>query len=432
MLETSPNVKLAIGDFDLNHALFVHFPEAGNVPMRYRTYRADCLLSALGRARSVLCHRSVSVVLVCSRPPEDYSSEGSGINELNRVIDNAGDVPVIMVSTASEAARLVIMAGCKLGGIMGVGATDELGAWAVRVSGGHCYSSTMHQGLECGQQSVWSRKGDLMSAGPMLDIWSAAGGAKLEAARANMAGCAPIVWINLDRKDARREHIELQLRALGVRWHRRVRAIDGSDLSDRARRMPSIHPTGTPANNACTASHVLAMATYLEEFPEEPWVVVLEDDASFEFAPEWPMPLRAYIDRATAEYPDWRVVQLGGIICDRDDLSHPTIRKDKAVLRQKANWFSTVAYAIRREAAVDIVRQYYVDGQVNLGQLLHDNCACVHPEVFIYSQPSRTLFAPLFSFIGTESDITAGNPIAHSVARGYLLSYWKSAAHSDP
>jgi GR25 family glycosyltransferase involved in LPS biosynthesis len=167
------------------------------------------------------------------------------------------------------------------------------------------------------------------------------------------------------------------------------------------------------------------MERYLSEFPEEPCVIVVEDDISFEFAADWPKPMKAYIEQANAEHPGWRVIQLGGIVCERSDLAPPIICKDRAVPRIRTNWFSTVGYAITREAAKDFVGWYHrTGGVVDLGELVHDQCTCVHPEFVIYSRPRSTLFAPLFSFIGTDSDLNPSNPIAHSIGRGYLLHYW--------
>jgi hypothetical protein len=185
------------------------------------------------------------------------------------------------------------------------------------------------------------------------------------------------------------------------------------------------------------------MARFLEAFPDAPVALVLEDDVSFEFAHLWPAPIAALLADATAATPDWRVVQLGAIVCDRDDLLHPDralsiIKHDRAVPRSKTNWFSTVAYAVRREYAQEVVDAYTrtegdpddPDGPnalvVDLETLAHHGCVSVHPEPFVYAPgPPTVLFLPLFGFVGSDSDIKAAeNPRNHSVARGYLQAFW--------
>ncbi len=498
--------------------VFVNSPSdvAANAPPSMRTYETDCLRSAacFHRARSGRAGVRVALLDACDsgRMPERHG-------DLYDLLGWDVDSKVLRVNHTSDAVRLACMAMSPIGGVLsytGDGSIDALGLWALRTSwhlqcmrmpapvpvpapagpggGGEAgcgpeevrgyvphaqleaYRRRLPAAAECGVRMIgWRGEGDAMAAEPMLEAMRERG--QLDAARANLAGCPPVVWINLDRQDGRRRDLEAQMDALGVRWHRRVRAVDGWDAAQLERRVVRRHPSGTPAENACTASHLLAIARYLREFPDSPWALVIEDDVSFELAHLWHMPLRAYLELADAEHPGWRVMQLGPIVCDKGDLEWPSpaMSPDRAGPRLRDNWFGTVGYAITREAAADYVGWYVrsaapparptigrgtgygtggdVDGNVNnlnsnpraarqepdvvdLGELVHEGCTCVHAEKMLFScgagidsadAPTPTLTLPLLSFAGSDSDINQCNPFCHSIARGYLLRFWARA-----
>ncbi|KAJ1490323.1 hypothetical protein T484DRAFT_1777610, partial [Baffinella frigidus] len=61
----------------------------------------------------------------------------------------------------------------------------------------------------------------------------------------------------------------------------------------------------------CTCiSHWSAIAAALAAFPHAPYVVVLEDDASFELLPLWPGTLRAFLDTLSSQVPAWEMLNL--------------------------------------------------------------------------------------------------------------------------
>ena len=522
LLESSPGSARQ----DFSDTVFVHAPcgvaladgePVPAVPPRIATYARDCVRAAMSAHRARTGRADVGVLVLDDQPME--RPFGEIVDAYGPLMDTLRwdrHARSMVLRSPEQAMRLAVMASCGAGGVLSpkgsggrlettAAGVDALGVWALRAAPHmhtltlklkHTHTHPVHgRGYAPAHQVAgrtnapelvaWHGEGDLMAARPMVDAWRASpGGAELAAARRNLAGCPPIMWINLDRHDARRQHIETQLEAVRAPWHRRVRAVDGWDAAQMRRRVLRQHATGTPAENACTASHLLAMARFLHEFPEEPWAVVLEDDASLELAPRWRAPLRAYLERATAEHPGWRVMQLGAIVCDRDQLLGPTpvIARDRAVPRMMSNWFSTIGYAVTREAAQDYVRQYvrapldssngnngraainsslsasggdaaafdtdtisnlscndnkarsavHENLAVDLGELVHDGCTSVHAEDMFYSRHDATLFAPLVSFIGSDSDINQCNPIPHSVGRSYLLRFWGLVDDDSP
>ena len=487
---------------DADDVVFVNSPLGdADSPASMRTYETDCLRSAtcVHRARSGRTGMRVVLLDAC----EDERMPGRH-GDMFDLLGWDAETKVMRVKHTSDAVRLACMAMSPIGGVLSYtddGSVDAVGLWALRTSwhlqrmreqaqgqaGGpdhgevrgyvpYAQLGAYRRRLPAGsgvRMIGWRGEGDAMAAEPMLDAMRERG--QLDAARANLAGCPPVVWINLDRQDGRRRDLEMQMDALGVRWHRRLRAVDGWDAAQLERRVVRRHPSGTPAENACTASHLLAIARYLREFPDSPWAIVLEDDVSFELAHLWHMPLRAYLELADAEHPGWRVMQLGPIACDKGDLEWPSpaMSPDRAGPRLRDNWFGTVGYAITRKAAEDYVGWYVrsaaaperpvigqgtgygtgfdVDGKANnlnsnpraarqepdvvdLGELVHEGCTCVHAEKILFSfgdagsaDAPTTLTLPLLSFAGSDSDINQCNPFCHSIARGYLLRFWAQA-----
>jgi GR25 family glycosyltransferase involved in LPS biosynthesis len=115
----------------------------------------------------------------------------------------------------------------------------------------------------------------------------------------------PVYWVNLDRSQERAKMMTQVLDSLGVTYHRRVRAFDGSkyskidteslwiegdtlraDIKSRMFKWDALGPKN-PNQVACVASHLLAMHTAVHDTSPEaqasPYALILEDDVSFYF-----------------------------------------------------------------------------------------------------------------------------------------------------
>lgn len=246
---------------------------------------------------------------------------------------------------------------------------------------------------------------------------------------ANKMADAPVtMWINLARSADRRARMQAELDALGVR-HSRVEAVDGRDLERHAalhgvRVLP--HPSGSPMENACMASHVLALRAFLAAHPDEPRALVLEDDASFDYMPFWRKSIGRYLD-ATPGAPG--IVQLAVMLADPSDVAQ--LDPEAAVPRPLPNWFSTAAYAIERWAAEAIVRFFVVeDGSNSIDSSnggvtidLGRSPCTVHADIVLYSMvPTHTL--PLFTFTCDCSYIHPQHVPSHVVNRQVITEWW--------
>jgi GR25 family glycosyltransferase involved in LPS biosynthesis len=406
---------------DFRDAVFLHAPEglAASFPPRLACYPVDCVRAVVGEARAASGQRTVRLLLLA---PSTTPIEGPAWQQLAEALGQDNLVRLFLVD-ATPARRLVMMAACAHGGIA-AGPEDGMARWACLAGRTRAFVPLF---IEPSAAASW---------GPRVEPWRMPGDLLTSSALPAMEGrCAdleaPVFWINLDRQEGRRRHLEAQLGALGVRWHRRVSAIDGALGADVLAEILRPNTSTCIRTNACVASHLLAMRRFSLEFPEEPYAIVLEDDASFELAHLWRKTLAQHMRDVDRDHPGWRIVQLSGIVCDPEDLVSGIVSVDRAVPRAKSNWFGAAAYAVSRRAVDELLAAYVREESegsaavlVDLTTLAFGSKIANSEEVFF--QFSRTaecgpcLFLPLVSYLGSTTDIGPENTANHPIARGRL------------
>ena len=399
----------------------------------------DSLRDLLMETRATTGERSVTIVVIASDLPEQLFGRVEGLEAI------AADpfVTLEFRAVAAREERLELLNGFKLGGVFGPSwpydrnldismemdygvAADET---ARRRPHKWWYIPFWSWRDPCSGFKLWKSDGDTFFSPPPPDS------PVVRRIAENMAFCPPVLWINLDRAEGRRRHMERMFDAFGVIERRRIRAVEVKDISggiDVALRLPPIFETLRSMANydendenfkrearlaACSASHILALREYLERYPEEPFAIVMEDDVTLELSPLWRKPLWAYLKASDAIIET--VVQLGVIALD--DVGGLSTTDPVPRL---PHWYSTVAYAIRREYAASLVASYFdpESNSVDLSSVPTEPTNAFHPEVLLYGGSAVTL--PLFNYLGTESDIDPNNPINHAICKGKIRSFW--------
>jgi len=231
----------------------------------------------------------------------------------------------------------------------------------------------------------------------------------------------PTFWINLDSNKERQYHMNLQLNSFKKqsieREINRISAVDGSTIcmpefalksnfhselylfSQRQSRQ-SIFNNNPMTNNemGCLLSHFIAMHTFLLNYPNEPYVLILEDDANLI---SWESMRRLKQLEAFLNTPNnpYECVQLSNSSSDTYKLpqSTTTSSKEQAVFvdwtAQLNNtngqhpFWTTGAYTLSRSACqkiINIVKNNQID-------------YCVYPaDWFIYMHlHTATMYPPL-------------------------------------
>ena len=322
----------------------------------------------------------------------------------------------IIIENAVPLVALYIMARCKRGGIV----SQSFDSW---------WGALMIENSQ--QKQVYMAKSHplahkLTNDNTRIRFWHGQGESFTEdeidsVAINKMRNSPPILWINLARNETRRTHMERLCAQYKLdSRNSRVNAIDYLDVDFPSK--VKTHKSGSNAENACVASHMKAMQQFLVDYPDEPYVIVMEDDVSFDLTKYWKKSFTEYLLSMDAIDASWEVIQLSGVIPDRDDVK--TFSKFYPIPRIKNNWFGAAAYVMKRNAAERFVKSFInTDTQVvDFGNIPNK---CVHADFFIY-ELTRTYFLPLFTYLAYDSMLHAAtNPTNHAICKGYIEEFWK-------
>jgi GR25 family glycosyltransferase involved in LPS biosynthesis len=224
------------------------------------------------------------------------------------------------------------------------------------------------------------------------------------------AGMPHIYYINMARSANRRTHMEEMLRRHGIP-STRIEALDAKDPTAQAR--VAAHSPADVGGDACadnlescakyyrpvqfcTASHILAMATYLNH-SSEPFAIIAEDDMLVDAYSEfWAKPMAEYI---AALPEDWQIGQLSVNIQG----AHVAGMDLKSWVKKAPSWFGTAAYVIRRDTAQLLVDKFMrADGVIDLLSLEPKH---VYTEPMLYAKPRVVYTLPLLGYLTEDSTL---------------------------
>lgn len=143
----------------------------------------------------------------------------------------------------------------------------------------------------------------------------------------------PLYYINLDRSRDRNEFMIDQLNKNRVQHWKRIEAVNGK--ADPSIRYINSFSGLTNSEIGCTLSHLKAIKTAYEDNLD--YVLIMEDDASFDFVALWDRSLLKYIKELNC---NWTILQLH---------SYYEYHKSKEpYICPKKNVLTTLAYVVNR------------------------------------------------------------------------------------
>ena len=221
-----------------------------------------------------------------------------------------------------------------------------------------------------------------------------------------------ILWINLDRSIARREHMEKLLTDYNL-THQRIQATDGKNDRRGLLELCRINPKLTLLENAVTCSHLRAVKYFLEETQEDR-IVIMEDDVSFEYLKYIPFDWSEVESCFPANYS---IIQLASS-------KAKTIYPRK--IDQPRKLPCAAAYLISRNGAQEIVSKCY-DSQLNKFDLSKFSREYAVADALIYNV-KVAWSVPIFTYQANDS-VVHPKFVDHHVKRKNLITrLWKGFA----
>jgi len=203
-----------------------------------------------------------------------------------------------------------------------------------------------------------------------------------------LKGLSSIFYINMDRSTERETHMQSLFQDPvfqnpGVEITR-ISAIDGTkkDWNNYLEFYQcSQHPRMMDSEYGCTISHFRAI--HYAAMTDDPYSLILEDDASLEFLPYWKKSIQQLVDDAP---PDWEILQLSYILFD-------TLPEEEyEPWEMSKNFCGTAAYIIKNSAAKRLTQYLCRNSSPAMPRY------CIGPEVPYYHHADRFVYAFLKTY----------------------------------
>lgn len=236
-------------------------------------------------------------------------------------------------------------------------------------------------------------------------------------AQYKLKGLPRIFYINLDDHVERRQQMEQQFSYWGISedMYTRIPAHDGRGDNDLGDVLKGKYPEQmTSGEVGCTVSHLKALKHWVDNYPEEEYLIVMEDDCDISTAAYWGFTWNDFARKVPYHFD---VIQLAVI--------NPTEVHVKLHLRF-VNDFSTACYIIRKHHAEKLVKLHCRGDKYKLDQNVKPRAVA---DDLIYN--SGLAFAiPLFLYkiaLGSSIHDVHVNTF-HKSSHDGLWEFWKKNA----
>ncbi len=221
-----------------------------------------------------------------------------------------------------------------------------------------------------------------------------------------------IYWLNLDSDTHRREYMEGQFQYWEIDNHHRISGYDGREDDVSSYLKGRIPDNMTQNEVGCVLSHLKAIKHFYEE-TDEPYVLILEDDVSFDPVKYWNFNWTDFISNLPY---DWDCVQLTTICTGNIHIN---------LHNRFINDFSAAAYLITRHHAEKIVKHHIKGDKYKLDNGVKPRAVS---EDLIF-ESGKTYTVPIFLYrLDMGSAIHPEHiEIFHKNSHNGLMNFWKTS-----
>lgn len=230
-------------------------------------------------------------------------------------------------------------------------------------------------------------------------------------------------WINLDHSKDRRKRMIAEFEKRGIR-NQRIQAINGlKEPLGKYLGFSEVRARPHKAEIATTLSHLKAIHAFAQS--EEAVGIIAEDDMIFEYEEHWPYTLDSLIKDAP---PGWEILQLSLTLNSQPGWDWFKEEKKRYFPRQFF-WYSALAYAITRERALALLKQYQIPTDKPFVSKLTGNAKKMQSEwIVLGTSPNRyTVYPPTFTYpMNNTSYIHSRHLTTHKSAKRFCDAVYYS------
>lgn len=212
-------------------------------------------------------------------------------------------------------------------------------------------------------------------------------------------------WINLDSAESRRNTL--------------LKAFTENNITDHYRVNAYLSPEKTKSGyeNACSRSHIQAITHFLLDTNDE-YALICEDDLTFELKKYWKTSIEDLVANAPS---DWGIIQLG-VILQRIEQKFRSKELYFKYMEQPVS--STLAYVIRRPAAIKLINTYLDNNNIYNTSTIDCFRNGIYSRVDKYTSYTAYIYKyPPFIY-SDENDSIIGNSIdLHKSSKQQLIKY---------
>ena len=224
-------------------------------------------------------------------------------------------------------------------------------------------------------------------------------------------------WINLDISETRRNNMIKQFNEENIDNYRVEAYHPLIDTSTR---------NCNGAENACLRSHIQAIFHFLMNTNDK-YAIICEDDLSFEFKPYWNNTLEEVLEKAPR---DWGIIQLAVIL---QSVEHKFKNKDLYIKYSEQPASSTLAYAIHRKCAMQLLHKY-IDGAF---YKKYPTADCFRGGIYarVNSNTEYTSYIykfPMFTYPDNNDSLINNCLPLHIVSKRQVLNFLKKYSTKKP
>ena len=224
-----------------------------------------------------------------------------------------------------------------------------------------------------------------------------------------------ILWINLDESKDRYNYMTNLFKKYNIKNNYKITAYNGITSNDFYIKNNMFEIKG--GEYGCTCSHLKALEYYVNNLSHHPYIIIAEDDLSFDYLKYWKKSWNEYFNDIPNDF-DLLMLTLNTPLLNEEIYNEIKIQK------WKPKMYSTVCYMINLNSAKKILNLIpKIDNKYNFSKFKDRNYMLA--DSLLYYNLDKVYNYPLFTYDCSESIINNERLKSHKHRKYLLENLWK-------